>query len=62
MKGAHWKQRDIGSCQRFFTSSPPNGFNRGQVRIRLDSRLKHAGMMDFGSAASRNKPRGKNHT
>jgi hypothetical protein len=29
-------------------SSPSNVFIGVQVRIRLDSRLKHAGMTDFG--------------
>src|ERR1043166_2359994 len=33
-----------------FKESPPNVFIGGPVRKRVDSRLKHAGMTDFGSA------------
>jgi len=32
----------------FLTASPPNVPIGGPVRVRLDSRLKHAGMTDFG--------------
>jgi hypothetical protein len=34
-------------------ASPPNVFIGGPVRIRLDSRLKHAGMTDFGRSKLR---------
>ena len=34
----------------FLKPSPPNIFIRNPIRIRLDSRLKHAGMTDFGLA------------
>jgi hypothetical protein len=36
--------------ERFRSPSPPNVFVGGPDRIYLDSRLKHAGMTDFGSA------------
>ena len=34
----------------FLEPSPPNVFIGVQIRTRLDSRLKHAGMTDFGLA------------
>jgi len=41
-----------GADERFPKGVTPECFYRGSILIRLDSRLKHAGMTDFGNTIS----------